>query len=509
MKKIFFFLLILVLSVTYTKERYFPYYFPADPAKAPDYQGVPASTFNVGKYVLDAPAGKHGFVRARDGHFYFDDGIRAKFWGTNIAFNACFPDKKTAEIMANRIAYFGFNAVRLHHMDMLFEPDGIFEDVAPDCKNKQMKPTGHLSPGQLDKLDYLIFQLKQHGIYIDINTLVSRLFTEADGVPYAEELSAAGKPVSLFDAKLIKLQKQYDKDLLTHFNPYTKLRYSDDPAICLVEINNENSLTELNPLLLPKYYQKELNNLTNNGEIPLSELEKQYLKEMRDYLHNELKVKVPVGMGVKMPVGMGGNWTSKQLKIQQECLDYIDKHAYWDHPSFPHKKWDMNDFRIKNKSIFADKNLGIIGGSKVNEGESKQSNKPHVVSEWNHCYPNKYAFETPLLIAAEANKNDWDALFQFAFSQGGDGNTNYDNIKNYFDINSNAQQLILCAFGSWIFLRDGDTALKIEVTENCATVLIKKYNITVKVGKIKNTYSGWDANGKFRWGTSPTLMEKQ
>ena len=29
-------------------------------------------------YLLDAPAGKHGFVTTRNGHFYFEDGVRAK-----------------------------------------------------------------------------------------------------------------------------------------------------------------------------------------------------------------------------------------------------------------------------------------------------------------------------------------------------------------------------------------------------------------------------------------------
>ena len=36
-------------------------------------------------HLLDAPAGCHGFVTARDGHFYFEDGKRARFLGFNIA----------------------------------------------------------------------------------------------------------------------------------------------------------------------------------------------------------------------------------------------------------------------------------------------------------------------------------------------------------------------------------------------------------------------------------------
>lgn len=491
MRKLLFAFLILassvvcITNVACAEEGWFPYYFPADPAAAPDYIGVPASTFNAGKDVLDAPAGKHGFVKVKDGHFYCEDGTRARFWGTNLCFGACFPDHKDAEVMANRIAYFGFNAVRLHHMDFYFEPNGIFEDVAPAYKNKQMKPTGHLSPRQLDKLDYLIYQLKQRGIYVNINTLVSRHFTEADGVPDAEKLGMAAKPVSLFDAKLIELQKQYAKDLLTHLNPYTKLRYSDDPAICLVEINNENTLVELKISSMPEYYQKELNNLTNNGKIPLSELEKKYLKEMKDFLHNEI--------GVKCPIGIGGHWNPAQLRLQQECLDYVDKHAYWDHPQFPHKLWDMNDFRINNKSLLADKNLGIIGAIKkasvIARSETTKQSLPFTVSEWNHCYPNQYAYETPVALAREAAKNDWDALFQFAWSHSEKDLTNYDNVNSYFNINPNAQQLILCSYGSRIFLKGLSPH-------------------PVKVGEIKNTNSGWNDLGRFNWGTAPTLLKQ-
>ena len=37
----------------------------------------------AGGHGLDAPAGKHGFVTAKpDGHFYFSDGQRARFFGT-------------------------------------------------------------------------------------------------------------------------------------------------------------------------------------------------------------------------------------------------------------------------------------------------------------------------------------------------------------------------------------------------------------------------------------------
>ena len=43
---------------------------------------VDKATPNVGaldfSHLLDAPAGKHGHVTVKDGHFYFEDGTRAR-----------------------------------------------------------------------------------------------------------------------------------------------------------------------------------------------------------------------------------------------------------------------------------------------------------------------------------------------------------------------------------------------------------------------------------------------
>jgi hypothetical protein len=35
-------------------------------------------------FLLDAPAGKHGFIQMKDGHLATGDGRRIRFWGVNI-----------------------------------------------------------------------------------------------------------------------------------------------------------------------------------------------------------------------------------------------------------------------------------------------------------------------------------------------------------------------------------------------------------------------------------------
>ncbi len=702
------------------------------------------SPANIGKIILEPPAGKHGFTTAQKGGFYFQDGTPARFYGINLCFNANFPGKREAKIMAERLAFFGFNAVRLHHMDFHFEPSGIFQDICPAYTNKQLKKTTKLSPKQLYKLDYLIYQLKQIGIYANINLLVARHFTEADGVKDADKLGLAAKPASMFDPKLIALQKEYAKQLLTHENRFTKLKYADDPAIALIEITNENSLlaawyrgTLSN---LPDYYLKELQSAWNtwlkyryetirnlkaiwliegnpqenqefeellttpdnakswlkeehgrarfkaenneNGQIilninaidnsswglqfkqndiylkkdavyivsfrakadqhrPISiavmqdkkpwanlglnqtvtldqnltpykfyfssneeypnarltfqvaqgtgtitldnislkettpaldakdipddftvnlifyaqrylyskmaaqdmmnfliDLEKNYFREMTDFLKNDLKIKVPV-------TGIGGYHESKDLLAQQPC-DFIDAHSYWDHPRFPNKDWDINDFRMNNKSMIDDEKLGILNAL-FNRAPFKNL-KPYTVTEWNHCYPNEFAYETPALLAAEANKAQWDGLFLFAYSHGWKFKPQYNDIHSYFDAIANPQKLLLCAISSYIFhktnnpeiiIKNGyyelgskqikgacgaiknktfsfdhitiesqeDGAIFIFSTDN-TPILPSKKLILVAVGDVKNTSSYCDEYGKFHWGKAPVELKK-
>ena len=601
--------------------------------------------------MLEPPAGIHGFVAVVNRHFYFTDGTRARFWGTNLCFDGCFPAYDQAEVLAERIAFFGFNAVRLLHMDYSFEPGGIFEDAAADKTDIQLKPTGRISANQLKKLDYFIFQLKQRGIYVDMTLLTARSFTGADGVPAAALLGPAAKAVSLFDPALITLQKKYALDLLTHLNPYTKMRYCDDPAIGLVELNDDNTLAGLKPSSLPEYYKKEYDEMLNKwlsqanrrdayegsqlsltpeirswemekhpntsmlktlgqnevilyvnkitptpwhlqfciggihlakdyeyvlkfsakadhpltigaetqqhfppwqnlglnrnfeltdkfqtfeapftaaedcdnakvgflvgfetGEITIKDvdlhenveaaeirdfnylLEKNYLFDMRAYLRDDV--------GVKVPIGIGGSANPAQLRLQEECLDYVDHRAFWDLPALPEKPSDTGDFRILDKSIFTNPNRGILSVITSPKG-AKQA--PWTVSEWSHCYPNQFAYETPLLLAEKARQNDWDALFQFVFTSGHGAEKTYDDIHSFFDINANAQQLMLCSFAGRLFLNnDKRPPFTFGITKKCA--IIKFGDYTIKVGSIKNTNSGWNSEGKFDWGIAPTLL---
>ena len=190
---------------------------------------APKNAANISSW-LDAPAGKHGFVRVEGDQFVTDKG-RIKFWGTNTCFAANFLPHELADRMADRMARFGINCVRLHHMDM--------RDIFPERGEKTRMA---LDPAQLDKLDYYVAALKKRGIYVNLNLHVSRTLDERDGFQKYETGPSFQKGVDNYYRPIIEANKDFARQILNHVNPYTGKAYKDEPAVAMVEINNENSI---------------------------------------------------------------------------------------------------------------------------------------------------------------------------------------------------------------------------------------------------------------------------
>lgn len=186
-------------------------------------------------FLNHMPAGKFGPIQAKaDGHFYAGK-ERVRFLGVNVCFGATLPEKEAAGLIAARMAKFGINAVRFHHADWHTFPAGLIRSGGR---------SGDLDPQALERLSFFISELKKNGIYANINLLVSRDFRASDGLP-AEIDKLDWKlrhTVAMVYAPMIEMQKQYARDLLTHRNPHTTLRFAEDPAVAFIEINNENGL---------------------------------------------------------------------------------------------------------------------------------------------------------------------------------------------------------------------------------------------------------------------------
>ncbi len=203
----------------------------------PSYEAAAKDSVMDMSHLLDAPAGRHGFVRVVDGRFATDAG-RLRLHASNLTGPANFPTHAKAERLAERMARFGVNCVRLHYFDadygtfMLPHQQGIVaKDFRTGCR---------LDPQQRDRQDYLVAQFKKRGIYVNVNLHVARTLDARDG--FAPGTPWANKGVSQFDPRVIAAEKAYAKELLEHVNPYTGLAYRDDPCVAVVELNNEDAI---------------------------------------------------------------------------------------------------------------------------------------------------------------------------------------------------------------------------------------------------------------------------
>lgn len=388
------------------------------------------STANVTdmSFLNSGTAGINGHIILKDGHFADGQGNRIRFFGTNLTFGSCFPDKETSVALAARLRKLGMNVVRLHHMDNQSAPGGIWD--------KSMK---ELDIDQMDKLDWLIYQLKIHGIYTNINTHVSGNYPGMDykGI----EQFNYGKTIDQFYRPYIEKQKDYAKMLLTHKNTYTGLAYTDDPAIAFVEVNNENSLLSSWALLpqLNKVHTAALTGLWKEwlNENPgykkdvegndvikiitsyvtgsnvkqraalwkfLVDTEMSYAKEMIGYFKNDLKVKALISETQASYSGVAG------VLRESEYSDYIDMHSYWEHPTFPGRSWSRTDWRIRNSSMVSDKK----GGTLLRFGQHRVIGMPLTISEYDHPAPSFFCAEMFPMLNSFAAFQDFDAIYHFA-----------------------------------------------------------------------------------------------
>jgi hypothetical protein len=325
-------------------------------------------------FLLDAPAGKGGFIRIQDGHLATPDGRRFRIWGTNVVAGACTPTKEGARIMAAQFARFGLNCIRFHFLDRP-APNGIVDSKRDDTRGFDSE--------YMDRFDFFVSELKKRGIYVNLNLNVGRTYKHGDGVRDFEYLGFA-KALTYFDERLLELQREYATRLLTHYNPYTKAEYRHEPAVLLLEMVNENSIVEAwvhgrllgrnttkNPgtwtditasyeqAVTAKYNAWLAQTLGRDGlerfrrlaavgegeQVPrlkppefaaahaerfrteasfYMELEDRYFQSMRKLIREEL------GAGMLL-VGTRANTVYPLLRSTSR-LDIVDGHEYWQHP---------------------------------------------------------------------------------------------------------------------------------------------------------------------------------
>lgn len=407
-------------------------------------------------------AGGSGYVKVEKGHFIDGKGTRIRFFGTNLTFSSAFPDKETAVMIAGRLRKLGMNVVRFHHMDNQSAPGGIW-----DAAKKE------LDAGQLDRLDWLVYQLKLHGIYSNINTHVSREYPGCDYEGIGD--FNYGKGIDQFYPPYIEMQKAYAKALLTHKNPYTGTTYVDEPAVAFVEVNNENSLIS-NWSHLPKlnkehkeallqqwkewmgkhqdYVKKDrfsadlmaiISDYSEKTPVVqkesmwsfLMEREMIYAREMVDYYKKDLNVKANIAETQAYYSGVQGVYR------ESEVSDFDDMHSYWEHPNFPGKSWSSTNWTIRNSSMVTDKQTGTLTWF----AEHRIAGMPLTISEYDHPAPNFFCAEMFPMLNSFAAFQDFDGIYHFTFDAPYDGGR----IDNFFSSAGHPLKQIFVPVGAVLF----------------------------------------------------------
>lgn len=221
---------------------------------------------HIGRFTLDPPAGHHGRIIVHpDGHLYFADNSRIKFFGTNVCFDAVYPQNSTAVNAARHVAKQGFNIVRYHHLD------GALTS-APGSNSSR-----RLNQQVLDRFDYYFARLKEQGIYSALDLYSIRYLKSGDGIPQWDSVNRSMttvKRVYMFYPPAYALFRDYPDSLLSHFNPYTGLAYKDDPALVFINPINEGTLLDhyfwtewddpASEYYLPRFYKSELQHQWND-----------------------------------------------------------------------------------------------------------------------------------------------------------------------------------------------------------------------------------------------------
>jgi len=462
-------------------------------------------------FLLDAPAGKQGVLRAGAGHLVRPDGRRVRLWGVNVSAAACTPPKPDASQIAAHLARLGVSCVRFHFFDQP-APRGILDPSRND--------TRALDSGQMDRLDWFVAELKRRGIYTNLNLNVARRCKPGDGVRDHELLGFA-KGLTCFDPRLLELQREYARQLLTHLNPYTKSEYRREPAVAMVEIVNENSLVESwfsgrllgqntrkNPGTwtdIPASYEQDLTRRYNDWlreRLPAGELaslrkeagvsaegaiarlkpsefaqasrrrfhteaafymetEHAYFRDMGRYLREQVGVQQPILGTSDHNHGKSGY----ALLSATAQLDVVDGHVYWQHPQY------LSDSAGGRRAGFKIPNTPMVDeplrSTVVQLSRSAVAGKPYTVSEVNHPFPHEYACEGIPILAAYAALHDWDGVFWYTLQHESEM-AGPERMLGHFDLAPDPVKMSQLAAGALVFARGDVRSARKTLTRSYA-----------------------------------------
>lgn len=496
----------------------------------PDENKVKGSAIDFSGY-LDAPAGKHGAVKADGEKLIFEDGAEAKFWGADIIGEACFPDAETAVRAADRLARCGINLVRFSGFDGALLSGG--DSVTPDAD-------------KMNKLCYFIAKLKEKGIYSYFSLLSGRRLKEGDGIENYEDFAEGYGINAFFDDELIELQKKFTKSFFGFESGHIGGALGADPSVIMAELVDslsvfdyasghgrvafandaqyEKARAKFNEFLADKYkttaalagawtsvYDRNDYETIEDKTVELkasfenslvSDACKadigEFFGKILDEYYAQLKSAVE---GYGMLVTINSNHPDRGAAadaMKNADTDFVIRTGY-------NAKTYGADDKITITSVFDRDEYGSMirtGNNMIYSlAQGAPAGKPYIVN-WASGMPNLYFSEASVMMAAFAGQKGWSAV-QHSFANGEYSEKNY--IDDFYSIYNNPVRLALAPVAASIFYQtSAEQSRTVQVSSSGA--YSRADGITSLTGDMafkNNTRIGFEAKGDFTGKTSP------
>lgn len=450
----------------------------ASAEEVPDERGIEAwypwraagrltdSAFSMADW-LEKPAGKHGRIQ-RAGSCLIYHGQPIRLWGLNLCYGTCAPEKELADKRAGFYPHYGVNTVRLHK----------FADGTGWSGIQSKESAAEYDAAGLERMDYQVAKFREAGIYVLLSAHFGTLkLGPADrrDVPFLDEFGTFGDrtarvtpPHSAFfySPELQNVHIRQIVNLLRHRNPHTGLTYAEETAICAVEIINEQSVmffTSMAPLKQSATLRRQV------GERFSDRLKKKYgshdglvkawsAKALDGFEKDGFSAGEHLDRRNVLPLGNPWYWDPQQLDGTQafrkrrlldtleflyglQCEAYDRCVAALRQAGFAGEiigsNWQAGRAYSHFANLHSDARVGLIdrhnyfgGGGKgkfqagsmlarpgsgsLSSGLQQVADRPFMLSEWIHVFPNEWGVEGPAIIGAYGlGLQGWDASYLF------------------------------------------------------------------------------------------------
>lgn len=390
--------------------------------KAPDLRDTvirPGSALDIGQFLSYEPVGTYGRVIVNSsGNLAFEKKA------DNINFFCCSissipATKEKINIFADTIRRQGYNIVRFHFLD--------------DWLMGEAKANFEFNETKLDLFEYFVACLKERGIYLYFDAMTSNNgfrpghYWSKGSAKYKNDIMALAEVREHWRIGVTKL--------LTHENPYTKMRLVDDPVIAVLLYYNELEFYTrggLHPVLASEWHSWLKKSYGNDGaalakawnnpakyvagtpidQIPLFDESGQYGKSqysldvgrfMSELERNmgewfETTIRNIGYRGLTTLWDMGNNFRYDVARTPYPVVSIHNYHAH------------ATDWVSKGSSVDQSSAIANAGGIFRSTASTRLSDRPLFVAEYAFYFWCSYRYEEGLLFGAYSALQDFSGV---------------------------------------------------------------------------------------------------